>query len=368
MGWLVGAICAVAACAVDPVQQIAATAPAPDASSPDASPPPPPGMRALSDAPIDAFALAADSSGIYWTTPANELWVLRAEQGAPERLAADAEAGPYCQAPSPPLLAGGFVFWLGSARSALHRTRADGTADDVVIARAVRGDNLAADDANVYWTEVLGSYGQGAGAIRVLPLAAAPGDAPVTLVTAAVNEEIASLAIRDGVLYWTPFGAIGATQYSSTMRRAPVAALTGGDSGVVVGVPSSPSGLFAATDALYFTHFPNLWTTALARLPASGPPVETLVTLPVEQSGEGVAIAGDSLIVTAASLSRGCGSTPSLNLFAAPVDGGPPSLIADQMRTAAIAAPAGIVFVAVDGRLTAMSLDYVRALRIALAP
>ena len=171
-------------------------------------------MRALSDAAIDAFALAADSSGIYWTTPANELWVLRTEQGAPERLAADAEAGPYCQAPSPPLLAGGFVFWLGSARSALHRTRADGSGDDVV-ARAVRGDNLAADAANIYWTEALGSYGQGAGAVRMLPFAAAPGAAPVTLVTAAVNEEIASLAIRDGVLYWTPFGAIGATQYNS---------------------------------------------------------------------------------------------------------------------------------------------------------
>ncbi len=152
------------------------------------------------------------------------------------------------------------------------------------------------------------------------------------------------------------------------MRRAPVAALAGGDAGVVVGMPSSPFALFAATDALYFTHFPNLWTTAVARLPAGGPPVETIVTLPTEQSGEAFAIAGDSLIVTAASLSRGCGSTPSLNLFAAPVDGGPPSLIADQMRTAAIAAPAGIVFVAADGRLTAMSLDYARALRIALAP
>ena len=92
------------------------------------------------------------------------------------------------------------------------------------------------------------------------------------------------------------------------------------------------------------------------------------MTLPIEQIGEGFAIAGDSLLVTAANLSRGCGTTPSLNLFAAPVDGGPPSLIANQMRTAAIAAPAGIVFVAVDGRLTAMSLDYVRALRVALAP
>jgi hypothetical protein len=265
------------------------------------------------------------------------------------------------------VLAGGDVFWLGSARSALHRTRADGTGDDVV-ARAVRGDNLVADAAHVYWTETLGSYGQGAGAVHMLPFAAAPGTAPTTLVTAAVNEEIASLAIRDGVLYWTPFGAIGATAYSSVMRRAPVAALADGDAGVIVGVPSSPFGLFAAADALYFTHFPNLWTTAVARLPAAGTPVETIVTLPIEQSGEGFAIAGDSVIVTAASLSRGCGTTPSLNLFAAPVDGGPPSLIADQMRTAAIAAPAGIVYVAADGRLTAMSLDYMRALRVALAP
>ena len=103
-------------------------------------------MRALSEAPIDAFALAADSTGVYWTTPANELWVLRTEQGAPERLAIDAEAGPYCQPPSPPLLAGGFIFWLGSARSALHRTRADGASDEVV-ARAVRGNNLVADAA-----------------------------------------------------------------------------------------------------------------------------------------------------------------------------------------------------------------------------
>jgi hypothetical protein len=326
-------------------------------------------MRALSEAAIDAFALAADASGIYWTTPANELWVLRTEHGAPERLAADADAGPDCQPPSPPLLAGGFIFWMGSARSALHRTRADGAGDDIV-APIVRGDNLTADATNVYWTEALGSYGQGAGAVRSLPIAAAPSASPVTLVAAAVNDEIASLAVRDGVLYWTPFAAIGATQYSAVMRSAPLATLApaGGEAGVVVSVPSSPSGLFAEADALYFTHFPNLWTTAVARLPADGQPVEPLVTLPAEQSGESVAIAGDSLLVTAANVSRGCGATPSLNLFAAPADGGPPSLIADQMRTAAIAAPAGIVFVAADGRLTAMSLDYVRALRVALAP
>ena len=324
-------------------------------------------MRALSESAVDAFALAADGSGIYWTTPANELWVLRSEHGAPERLAADGEAGPDCQTPSPPLLAGGFIFWLGAARSALHRTRADGAGDDVV-ARTVRADNLTADVTNVYWTEALGSYGQGAGAVRTLPVAAPAGAAPVTLVAAAVSDEIASLAVRDGVLYWTPFAAVGATQYSSEMRSAPLATLGGGDAGVVVSVPSRPSGLFAEADALYFTHFPNLWTTAVARLPADGQPVEPLVTLPVEQSGEGVAVAGGNLLVTAANLSRGCGAMPSLNLFAAPADGGPPSLIADQMRTAAIAAPAGIVFVAVDGRLTAMSLDYVRALRIALAP
>ena len=61
MGWVAGVICALTACAVDPVQQIAGAGPA-AGPSPPTMPTPLPGVRALSATAIDAFALAADSS------------------------------------------------------------------------------------------------------------------------------------------------------------------------------------------------------------------------------------------------------------------------------------------------------------------
>ena len=169
-------------------------------------------MRALSETPIDAFALAADSSGIYWTTPANELWVLRTEQGAPERLAADAEAGPYLPGAVAAAARGRLrlLDGLGATRRCTGRAPTGG--GDVVIARAVRGDNLAADAAQHLLDGGAGQLRPGRGRrFACCRIAARRAPPPLTLVTAAVNEEIASLAIRDGVLYWTPFGAIGAT-------------------------------------------------------------------------------------------------------------------------------------------------------------
>ena len=321
----------------------------------------------LSAIPVDAVALAADDTGIYWTTSDSQLMVLRTGHDAPERLGGDTGGGQFCGAPKPPLLAGGFVFWLGSARSALHRTRAAGGGDEV-LTRAVRGDNLAADAANVYWTDVLGRDAQGSGAIRMLSQGARAGDAPLTLATADVNEEISSLAVRDGAVYWTPFGTIGSTMYTSVLRSAPLAELVAGrDPGTVPSTLTSPFGLSAGSDAIYFAQFANLWTTVYARLPGGNGPAELLATLPIEQTGRGVAIAGDNLLLSA-SATIGCGQQPSLKLFAAPAQGGQPVLIADEMRTPAIAAPDGVVYVGGDGRLTAMSVAYAHDLRVALAP
>ena len=55
--------------------------------------PPASGPRPLTTVPIDAVALAADDSGIYWTSPSNELWVLRAPGGVPARLAVGGPRG-----------------------------------------------------------------------------------------------------------------------------------------------------------------------------------------------------------------------------------------------------------------------------------
>src|ERR1051326_5177804 len=72
---------------------------------PGDSPPPAPFKSGLLlEAPIDAVALATDDSGIYWTSGASELWVLRTGASAPERLAPGSPPPATCDQPTAPFL------------------------------------------------------------------------------------------------------------------------------------------------------------------------------------------------------------------------------------------------------------------------
>src|SRR5436190_22045006 len=64
----------------------------------------------LIEAPVDAVALATDDSGIYWTSGANELWVLRTGAPAPERLAPGSPPPATCNQPTAPFLTPTQVF------------------------------------------------------------------------------------------------------------------------------------------------------------------------------------------------------------------------------------------------------------------
>src|SRR5262249_61617281 len=92
------------------------------ASDPNAPPPATHGPRPLTPVDVDAVALAADDSGIYWTSSANKLWVLPAQVPLPVPLAADSGGIAQCSTPTPPLLSPSDVFWMGADRATLHRT------------------------------------------------------------------------------------------------------------------------------------------------------------------------------------------------------------------------------------------------------
>jgi hypothetical protein len=330
------------------------------ARSLDPGNPPASGPRALTPVPVDAAELAADDSGIYWTSPASALWVLRPGAETPERLTADA-ASPTGRWPSPPLLAPAHVFWSRwEGAKQIHRTRKDGTADEVVATTA--GDtNLDTDGSNVYWTEDTGQFG-GAGVVHALPADAPAGSAPQTLVEVWAAYAVCSLAARGGALYWTPCAEIGATTYQATLWVGTVEALAGGDPGAAIAAaPRDPFALtFAGDDLLSATH-PDLYTTSLARLPGGGAP-QTIATLPREAFFAGMAATRDWLLVTSTDgQAHAPGQARALRLSAAPLAGGPLEILVDGIRTPAIVGGPGVLFVDASGHLVALPIDEIAA-------
>jgi hypothetical protein len=323
------------------------------AADPNAPPPPAThGPRQLTPVDVVAVALAADASGIYWTSPTNKLWVLPAQVPLPVPLAADSGVAVPCTGPTAPLLSSSHVFWMGSDRATLHRTPKDGTADER-LAAVNDGDHLAGDGSAVYWTESAripdGDDSIDGSAIRSLPRDATSGSPPTTLLLS--FDAISSLAVADGTAYWTPFP--NATVYDANIWSSTVAALAGGASGTELGGLRSPYDLTSFGGQIYFAYYPDLWTTALGRLAADGGE-QSIGVLPDGDGDVSLALADGWLLASAASGADGCGGNPSQRLWATPLAGGAPKLIAQGLRTAAIAAPQGIVFVDASQHLVAL--------------
>ena len=327
---------------------------------PGDSPPAPFKSGVLLEAPVDAVALGADDSGIYWTSAANELWVLRTGASAPERLAIGAPPPATCNQATAPVLTAIYAFWAPTDRASIHRTRKDGTGDEI-IAPATRAE-IAVDADNVYWTEILpgpADLGQGGGVVLSLPHGAAPGSAPAKRVQVSSYDEVWALAVFDGSLFWSDTEVVGTTVSYANLAWGPLSGLDGTWRGWAVNLYGNSRGLSVAGGHVYVASEDPMYVTSLARLSSKGE-AQTIGTLPGHGGTRGVAVVDDWVLVSVASGT--CSQPASVDLAAIPVGGGEPRPVATGLHTAAVALGPGIVFVDGSNRLVAMSARDVEAI------
>ena len=315
------------------------------------------GPRPLTPAHVDAIALAGDDSGIYWTSPANELWVLPAGSPIPVRLASDPGVTDSCSTPTPPLVAASHVFWVAGNRATLHRTRKDGTGDDR-IAITTSGNHFTTDGSAIYWTALASDEAKDGSVVLSLREDAAADAAPTALVHTAPYDGISSLAAVGGALYWTPYPTL-ATIYYADIWAGTVEALAGGGAGAKLPGPQSPYALTSAGGDVLFAFYPDRFTTGLAHFTTPGEP-QIVATLPPDDGFlAGLSAAGGWLLATTYPSDYSCGQPPVLHLYATPLAGGAPKLLETALRTPAAAAPQGIVFVDAARRLMALPADQI---------
>jgi hypothetical protein len=155
-------------------------------------------------------ALVADGATLYALTHDNVLWALDVGSATPRPLAQDVGPSLNCGAVHRLAQNASDLFWCGvqAAASTLHRTAKSGATDTVIAT----GNNfpeeplVAADETRVYWVEGNGYGGSddsGPGAvIRALPVDAAPGTTPTTLVEEPFLDVITGITVEGPTLYW----------------------------------------------------------------------------------------------------------------------------------------------------------------------
>jgi hypothetical protein len=318
------------------------------------------GPRPLTTVPVDAVALAADDSGIYWTSPANELWVLRAPGAVPIRLASGGPRGSSCcdaVQPSRPLPTADQVFWF-AADVTLHRTRKDGVGDDQ-LARTTWGDSLTSDGRNLYWTETVDASTRRRQLVRTLPIGAVPGTPPALVVNP--DQFIESVAARDGRLFWAQVIVADWPVFESTLWSIPVDEVAPGASAIAGS--SRSFRLSVAGSELLFLNQHDIWTVSVGRLAPAGEPQTVAMLQPYDRVLQ-VDAAGNWLL---ASTMSDVADSREIRLLAFPLAGGEPKIIAQGLRTAAIGAPAGIVYVDAAQRLVVLPTAEIEGM-ISLGP
>ena len=158
-------------------------------------------------------ALAIDGATLYGLTDENAVWVLVPGSGAPRVLAQDAApVGFSCGHDSRLALNSSDLFWLARPTAApapvgevLHRTDKSGSTD-MAMATGIASapyPMVAADDTRVFWIEeAQSSDGNPGGVVRMLPVDAAPGMAPMTLVPVQAAYDIMAITLAGPTLYW----------------------------------------------------------------------------------------------------------------------------------------------------------------------
>jgi hypothetical protein len=250
---------------------------------------------------------------------------------------------------------------MGAGGGTLHRTRRDGAADELLATGLAGPGNPAVDGDRVYWSEVRGGPGGGAGAIASLPLEAAPGTAPDRMVSLGLYDEVTSLAPAGGNLYWT-FAAVGASRYLSSLSLAPVSALLGGQTTDRLYTDRRPYGLAPIGDTVALGSYLSSGTSAVAWLAPPDGPLRPVAVLPLESTVVGLA-AVDELLLASAGPGPACGVAPSYGLYVIPRAGGARALAADGLAAPAAVGPWGAAYVDQGHTLLLLS---VAALRRAL--
>lgn len=295
----------------------------------------------LTAGPVDAIQLAANEGAVFGLTSHNGVWTLAAGDSDVRFLVAPGDGRISWTAWGASLVAAGTdLYWLDRAAATLHRTRADGSADDILASGLAEPDTLAVDDTRIYW----GESSTDGGFVRSLPRDATPGDAPATLVSAGSGQAISSLAASAGKLYWTSFTAVGATVYYATLFAASTDDLMRGGSGAAID-GNNPYGVTTAGGAVFCGDHRDMWTTALMGLSSTATAPNLLSILPIDVGLKGIAVTGSWLIVT------GAAPTVGTDLYVAPRMGAGLVRVAQGLRTPAVVGPAGITFVDASGAL-----------------
>jgi hypothetical protein len=310
---------------------------------------------------LSAEVLAADSAGIYWLLPDNQLWMLPTGSDSPRELAVESTGPPALLTAYPGVLvaSGEYLFWVskvspasGGTRQVLHRTKKSG-GDDILVTDlktdSVQG--VAADDQYLYWTQDLSPGLSGGAQILALPRDAAPGTTPVPLVTVPSLSQAFSLAVDDQYLYWTPWAAIGATVYVATVWRGDKSGLRDGTTLGAPFVNLPASFLWPYGGSLYFVV--GATTSTVRRADVAG----GVARLPLVAGS--LAFFGDCIVSSTAV----AGMSPKQGLiYAMPLAGGAAQVeVAAGVAVPPVVAAPGLVFVNGTGELVAISPTDFRA-------
>jgi hypothetical protein len=345
--------------ATDAGTDAATTDPQPDAGMPAALSVP---VSLIPDT-IDAVDLAADANGLYWLTSTDELWMLPTGATAPQRLSPGGGAiSTRCPGAEAPQLAttATDVFWIGRQPSAVRRTSKDG-ATDVILANALSSPStLAVDDTRVYWSEDANLYGgcQGSGYIATLLQSAAPGTAPTSLAWVQGEQDIDTLAVKGGSLYWVAFDSVGSTIYQGAwIWTAPVSALLArAATPTMLSFSNLPYALFPSGQKMYFAYVAGQvpWATGLAEFTRDEGPLEDLAYFPDATITSVTVLDGDWLAVSVSGTAPNGGAEGQL--YVAPISGAGMTLAAVGLETNAVAGPTGATFVDTSGHLMVLPL------------
>ena len=311
-------------------------------------------------------ALAIDGATLYGLTSDNTLWVLGAGSAAPRLLARDAAPdGIDCGPMSRLALNTVDLFWLAPSTDAandlfagLHRTEKSG-ASDTVIATGIayaQSPMVAADDTRVYWIEGDGSSdftGPG-GVIHALPVDAAPGTTPTTVVAVNGAYAISTMALAGPTLYWADF-YLYTTMFHAELYGEAV-------SDLLASQPPAPADLGESwfvqphDGDLYVEAVIDLWHQDLARRSPDG---GTVNLAPIGGVADSIVFVDDWALVSVPS--GACGDyRHQLIAVHTTAPGEPVIQLADDLSTPAVLGTE-LAFVDLMGQVHTSTLDQVRA-------
>src|SRR5579863_234323 len=305
-------------------------------------------------------ALAIDGATLYGLTNTNILWVLDPGSAMPRPLAQDATpVGSSCGHDSRLTLNASDLFWLALPTDSssplptvLHRTERSGAGDTLMATGipAAPYPMVAADDTHVYWIEeALSSDGNPGGVVRSLPVDAAPGMAPTTMVPVTGAYDILAMTAAEETLYW-----VSAFSYTTVPKPQLDAEAV---SDLLASQPPTPTNLgeswwaYPHDGDLYVSASPAFEQLDLARRSPDG----SIVKLAPVQDADNIVFVDDWALVSVPSGT--CGNHHH-QLVAIPTatPGGPVVQLADDLGTPAVLGTE-LAFVDLAGQVHISTLD-----------